>query len=67
MNVKTFFDCLQCFYCFYFFTERVNLGENEDVPVVEFMYLVFTCMPDESYCGCTSDGVYVPCIYIHAR
>ena len=22
----------------------------EDVPVVEFMYLVFTCMPGESYC-----------------
>ena len=23
---------------------------NEDVPLVEFMYLVFTCMPGESYC-----------------
>ena len=22
---------------------------SEDVPVVEFMYLVFTCMPGESY------------------
>ena len=22
---------------------------NEDVPLVEFMYLVFTCMPGESY------------------
>ena len=22
----------------------------EDVPLVEFMYLVFTCMPGESYC-----------------
>ena len=38
-----------------------------DVPVVQFMYLVFTRMPGESYCECTSDGVYVPCIYTHAR
>ena len=22
----------------------------EDVPLLEFMYLVFTCMPGESYC-----------------
>ena len=33
----------------------------KDVPLVEFMSLVFTCMP-----GCTS-AVYVPCIYLHAR
>ena len=43
----------------------------EDVPLVEFMDLVFTCMPGESYRrrfrGCTSGGVYVPCIYTHAR
>ena len=38
-----------------------------DVPLVEFVYLVFTCMTGESYCGCTSGGVYVPCIYMHAR
>ena len=25
-------------------------GENEDVPLVEVMYLVFTRMPGESYC-----------------
>jgi len=23
---------------------------HKDVPLVEFMYLVFTCMPGESYC-----------------
>ena len=40
----------------------------EDVALVEFMYRVFTRMPDESYLrGCTSGGVYVPCIYTHAR
>ena len=38
-----------------------------DVPLVEFMYLVFTGMPGETYFGCTSGGVYVPCIYRHAR
>ena len=27
------------------------------------MYLVFTRMPGESYCGCISGGVYVPCIF----
>ena len=31
---------------------------TEDVPQVEFMYLVFM------YRGCTSGGVYVPCIYV---
>ena len=38
---------------------------------MEFVYLVFTRMPGESYCrrlrGCTSGGVCVPCIYTHAR
>ena len=38
-----------------------------DVPLVELVYLVFTRMPGESYCGCTAGGVYVPCIYWHAR
>ena len=38
---------------------RVNSGG------VEFMYLVFTRMPGESVDGCTSDGVYIPCI-LHA-
>ena len=29
----------------------LNLTEQqEDVPLVEFMYLVFTCMPGESHC-----------------
>ena len=29
----------------------LNLTEQqEDVPLVEFMYLVFTCIPSESYC-----------------
>ena len=28
---------------------RVACG-GEEAPVVEFMYHVFTCMPDESYC-----------------
>ena len=40
---------------------------TEDVPLVEFLYLVFTCMPGESYRRCTSGGVSVPCIYLHAR
>ena len=26
-----------------------SMNKNEDVPMVEFMYLVFTCMPVESY------------------
>ena len=36
--------------------------------LVEFMYLVFTRMPGESYRtrGCTSGGVYVTCILMHA-
>ena len=38
-----------------------------DVPLAEFMYLVLTSMPGESYCGRTSGGVYVPCIDKHAR
>ena len=39
----------------------------EDVALVEFMYLVFTRMPGDSYRrGCTSGGVYVPCVYTHA-
>ena len=38
------------------------LHAHQDVPLVEFMYLVFTCTP-----GCTSGGVYVPCIYMHTR
>ena len=38
-----------------------------NVLLMEFMYLVFTRMAGESYCECTSDGVYVPCIYTHAR
>ena len=38
-----------------------------DVPLVEFMYLVFTRMPGDSDCGRTSGGVYLPCIYTHAR
>ena len=35
-----------------------------DVPLVEFMYLVFTRMPGNR--RCTSGDVYVPCIYPHA-
>ena len=38
-----------------------------DVPLVEFMYLVVTRMPGDSYCGRASGGVYVPCVYMHAR
>ena len=29
---------------------NIKKGKNEDVPLVGFMYLVFTCMPGESYC-----------------
>ena len=67
--------------------QRCILQILEDVPLVEFMSLVFTHMPGEilrmhlwwSLCtlylhacqvrfwGCTSGGVYVPCIYTHAR
>ena len=47
---------------------RVGLS---DVPLVEFMYLVFTVYLWWSLCTlylhCTSGGVYVPCIYMHAR
>ena len=28
----------------------VNANNFEDVPLVEFTFLVFTCMPDERYC-----------------
>ena len=28
----------------------INVLKIEDVPLVEFMYLVFTHMPGESYC-----------------
>ena len=38
-----------------------------DLPLVEFMYLVFTRMPGESYRRHTLKGVYVPCVYTHAR
>ena len=33
-------------YCTYLYC----IGTNEDVPLVEFMYLVFARMPGESYC-----------------
>ena len=41
----------------------------EDVPLVEFMYLVFTHMPGGVYVlvFTLTPGVYVPCIYSHAR
>ena len=43
---------------------RVTVG---DLHLAEFMYLVFTRMPGESYSRrSTSGGVYVPCIYTHA-
>ena len=57
--------------------------KNEDVPLVEFMYLVFTRMPGESYrrrlrslllylCYVFQavplvEFTSVPCIYTHAR
>ena len=31
------------------FLDRRKVEKNEDVPLVEFMYLVFTRMPCESY------------------
>ena len=31
---------------------HITIEVDEDVPLVEFMYLVFTCMPGESYCRC---------------
>ena len=31
------------------FLDRRKVEKNEDVPLVEFMYLVFTRMPGESY------------------
>ena len=35
----------------------------EDVPPVEFMHFVFTCMPGESYCRCSGlCCVYVRCL-----
>ena len=51
---------------------RVNTGYMTETPpevhlyedAVEFMYLVLTRMPGR---GCTSGGVYIPCIYTHAR
>ena len=36
--------CCCCFVCFWF-----GLEKTKDVPLVEFMYLVFTCIPGESY------------------
>ena len=53
----------------------------EGATLVEFMYLVFTHMPGDSHCrwnlctlylrACqvtvTAGGIYVPCIYAHAR
>ena len=50
--------------------ERVTIGDSglEDVPLVEFMYLVFTWWKSYSRWlrsrGCTSGGVYVPCVYL---
>ena len=29
----------------------IGASSFKDVLLVEFMYLVFTCMPGESYCG----------------
>ena len=37
------------------------------VPLVGFTYFVFTCMSSESKGACIFGGVYVPCIYLHAR
>ena len=34
----------------------------EDVPLVEFMYLVFTCMPSESYYRQLRSLLFVLCI-----
>ena len=58
-----------------------SFNKFEEVPLVEFMYLVFTRISGESYLwwslctlylhACqmkvTSGGVYVPCIYTHIR
>ena len=57
--------------------------KNEAVPLVELMYLVFTRMPDESYCtrlgslllclcyvfqvAPVVEFTNVPCIYTHTR
>ena len=49
------------------FTRMPGESYCGNIPLMEFMYLVFTRIPGESYCGCTSGGVYVPCIYTHAR
>ena len=43
--MKTFVDCLQ-----WFLLNGLIQEKNEDVSLVEFMYLVFTGMPGESYC-----------------
>ena len=34
----------------------------KDVPLVEFMYIVFTCMPSESYCRQLRSLLFVLCI-----
>ena len=48
--------------------DRLGLDVPEDVPLVEFMYHVFTRMPRRTR-GCTSGGVCVglPCIDSYAR
>ena len=48
-------------------TWYVSPCNPEDVPLVEFVYLVFTRMSGESYRGYTFGGLHVPCIYTHAR
>ena len=71
-----------CTLCLLACQVRVTAGflglekKKKNVPLVEFMYLVFARMPGESYRrqvlkkekkkkGCTSGRVYVPCIYTH--
>ena len=39
----------------------------EDVPLVEFMYLIFTCMPGESYCRQLSSLLLSLCYVVQAQ
>ena len=44
----------------------ITYSEDEDVPLVEFVYLVFTRMPGESYCRRLRSLVFCLCCVFRA-
>ena len=75
-NILRWSLCTLCLLlCQVRFTCHTNTAQTPQHPQVEFMYLVFTRVPGESYLShkhntsstTSSGGVDVHCIYLHAR